>query len=540
MSIFNLFSFLKLSLRILRYLPWYLPISSLKNIDTEFLEKTWFYADIIHDINFEDYKKAEFTENVTYERNGKQITTERIKYWNNNSDIRTSIVDAITIAQTSKDIIQTFKLLKDQREKMHEELKNMDDKKFNYNSLLQKWTEAQNHINKECVIKNIENTIVSYKAGKRVTSLSKNIKYKKGKKIIEQSRVLTPRGPLSEQSVYGKIKIINKDVEAKDLIYKVNNIVNQEIKEIVLERIKEYKGDLKEAQKSIRKKPLQKTDIEYRNGIKYTITKNIEKASCYEEACVIKYALESLKIEDTDYIVDKKVREKVKERFETYKGNMKNIFDEPIYLDEAKTNQIRTVRCFTGLTSVVPLKYDSNNKVLGYVKSGNNHSATFYTDKDGNLIEHITTFWDAVERKKFGLPVIITNPKETLIKAKKLNLSKQYIETLPKEEWNYINSIQQNEMFILGLDEKIYRKAIKEKDYKLLAKNLYRVQKLSKNCYTFRHQKETTVDDKYNGIKNQKLSSILGKFINITGPKSFVQKNPHKVKISIIGELEEV
>ena len=89
-------------------------------------------------------------------------------------------------------------------------------------------------------------------------------------------------------------------------------------------------------------------------------------------------------------------------------------------------------------------------------------------------------------------------------------------------------SLQQNEMFVLGMSEEEFRCAIENKDYKTLGMHLYRVQKLSH--LRFRSQYETRLDDS-NEAKSMK------KFYEIRSLKSFWFLNPHKVSISLLGEI---
>ena len=81
---------------------------------------------------------------------------------------------------------------------------------------------------------------------------------------------------------------------------------------------------------------------------------------------------------------------------------------------------------------------------------------------------------------------------------------------------------------------------MRNKDYALLSKYLYRVQKLATKNYCFRHHLETTVDDKYNGVKNEMLSKRMGKVIIIQSLDGLKDRNPHKVHISITGKITEI
>ena len=71
-------------------------------------------------------------------------------------------------------------------------------------------------------------------------------------------------------------------------------------------------------------------------------------------------------------------------------------------------------------------------------------------------------------------------------------------------------------MFILGMNEEDYRYAMDQQDYALLNKYLYRVQKLSKSDYSFRYHTETSVEDKYDGKPNLKLSMQMGKLKRVS------------------------
>jgi len=87
------------------------------------------------------------------------------------------------------------------------------------------------------------------------------------------------------------------------------------------------------------------------------------------------------------------------------------------------------------------------------------------------------------------------------------------------------------------MEEDEYNDAIEAKDYAALNKHLYRVQKISHADYWFRYHTETTVDDKYNDVKNPQLSFDMGKAFDIRSCKSLFALFPHKVKIDIMGRI---
>ena len=136
-----------------------------------------------------------------------------------------------------------------------------------------------------------------------------------------------------------------------------------------------------------------------------------------KDEVVCKYALQGLKAKDVDYIVDKALQEKVRGRISQY--GEKQAFAEPLYLDEAKTQEVRSVRCFTGKdqSKLVPLRYNVEGEAVGFVAPGNNHHLALYRDDDGNVVESIVTFWQAVERARYGLPIVVASPREVMEKA---------------------------------------------------------------------------------------------------------------------------
>ena len=85
-------------------------------------------------------------------------------------------------------------------------------------------------------------------------------------------------------------------------------------------------------------------------------------------------------------------------------------------------------------------------------------------------------------------------------------------------------------MFVLGLEESAYQKAVKEKDYGLINKHLYRVQKLTQSDYYFRYHLETVLDDDTSARE-------MKKFYRFKSLGSFFKENPHKVQISVLGKL---
>ena len=255
----------------------------------------------------------------------------------------------------------------------------------------------------------------------------------------------------------------------------------------------------------------------------------------YVNKYVIKYPLSSIDSKCVKDIVDKRIRDIVAARLNEFCGNEKNAFAEPLY--DHQGNIIRTVRCHTGLSAVASVRYNESGEATAFVKPANNHHVAIYINGKGEWKEHVVTFWHAVERKKHNLPVVIGNPSLVWDNIND-KMTEDFVAQLPDRGWSLVLSMQQNDMFVLGMSDDEYNDAMRCGDYAKLSKHLYRVQKLTKGDYFFRHHLETSVDDKYNGEKNEMLSKSMGKLVRVS-LSSLKAQNPRKVQISVVGKIVE-
>ena len=207
--------------------------------------------------------------------------------------------------------------------------------------------------------------------------------------------------------------------------------------------------------------------------------------------------------------------------------------------DEGLERPIKSVRCFTGLSAVVPVKKDEKGKDIGFVKPGNNHHIAIYKDNNGNKIEHVCTFWHAVELKKYGIPIIIKDASETWDKIQMKpegTYPESFLEKLPDIQLKLEHSMQQNEMFILGLENEDIQRAIENKDYKTISDKLYRMQKMSikpssgQIDLVFRYHLETQIIDDSN-------SKASKRYINIQSLGALFALNPFKLKVDRLGNI---
>lgn len=476
---------------------------------TSYLRRIWGYDEILHSLDLPRYREGGMTAEVSYEHRGQTHTEERIKDWSKRLDHRHHAIDALTIACTRQSVIQRLNNLSSMTAVASEAMS------------LDKWTLAQPHFSVQEVSDKVGGILVSFKAGKKVTTPGKRYVYRGGKRILAQEGLLIPRGALCEESVYGRIHSLEKGVPVKKLFERVDDIVKPGIRAAVEERLRACDNDVKVACASLKKEPL------YLDAEK---TIPLEYGTCYKAEYVMKYALSALKPKDVEYIVDEHIRKVVSERLSEYGNDPKKAFAEPLYADDAKTIPVRTVRCYTGLDQVVPVKKDVAGNDIGFVKPGNNHHIAIYRDADGKFHECVVTFWDAVERKKYGIPVIVRNPDEVWDVVIDKNVPEELAAGLPALGWSFVMSLQQNEMFILGMEDDEFRDAMAEADYKALGAHLYRVQKLAGSDYYFRSHYETLLDDSAG-------ARIMKKFYRVRSFNALFNLHPRKVAVSLLGEM---
>lgn len=491
------------------------------------LRKLWGWEDILLNLQLPKFKELEQTEIKEWasEHGRRKHQKEEIVNWSKRDDHRHHAIDALVIACTQQGFIQRINTLNasDVRNEMKREV---DAAKIEYNekmTLLEAYLLTQRPFNTAQVSKAIDEILISFKPGKRVASISK---FKaKGKNV--NTGVLTPRGALHEQSVYGKIKIIEKNKAVKYLFEHPKTIIDKDIQQKVLDKISEFNGDVKKAINSLKKSPL------YLDNEKQKV---LGTADCFKEEVVIKYKLDSLKAKDVPYIVDKKIKELVQQRLDEHGGKEKEAFKTTLWYNEEKQIPIRSVRCFTGLSAVEGIKKDEKGEDIGFVVLGNNHHIAIYKDADDKLVQHACTFWHAVERKKFKLPVVIqdTNALWTTILDRQLPQS--FIDKLPEDNLKLEHSLQQNEMFILGLSKENAEKAIAENNKSLISKHLYLVWSIGENQYWFRHHLET---------KNSDLKQTIGakeskRYYLFKSVGAFLAQNPIKLNIDRLGNISPI
>ena len=440
------------------------------------LRHLWGYDDILRELNFERYQSMGETEIVSQEEKDGSITkSERIKDWSKRKDHRHHAIDALVVACTRQGYIQRLNSLNSEedslqmqedskqiREKMREQRRPTADK----HSILENWLILQPHFSHQEVKSKVAEILVSFRPGKRTVSTGRNTYHRSGKKVT-QTGVLIPRGPLSEESLYGRI---------------------------------------------------------LRNG---------------EPTYVKKVALASLTAPQIEQIVDLKLRREVMARVnqsgDAAKPDLKSITATPLYSDVAGAQQVRSVRVAVenGKNSIVPLYCNDSGEAITFVKPGNNHHVAIYRTPEGELVESCVTFWQAVDRVRYGIPMIIRKPREVLDQVlQKKDLPEALLASLPDSDWEFVEHLQANEMFLIGLTDEEIDTALAQSDLLTLSNHLYRVQKVSSKYYVFRYHLETEVAD------NKNNKGDIPKFYRLLGPNDTYQEaNPRRVKVNLLGEI---
>lgn len=496
---------------------------------TEYLRRVWGWNDVLMNLQLPKYRQTGLTEwKEISSGNGQVQKKEIIKDWGKRDDHRHHAIDALTIACTRQGYIQRINTLNasSTRDAMRREIEAANEYD-NRKNLLENYFFTERPFTTAQLENEAAKILVSFKSGKKVATPGKRKIKLNGRKQVVQSGIIVPRGALSEESVYGKIKTIEKEKPIKYLFENPHLIYKNYIKSLVEDRLAKHNNNPKAAIASLKKETI------YLDENK---TIPLQYATCYKDQYVIKYPIESIKAKDLDSIIDKRVREIIKERLEQYENKekeaFKNIEENPVWYNVEKKIPIKTVRCFTGLSAVEPVKRNNEGKEIGFVKPGNNHHIAFYTNENGKKQEHVCSFWHAVERKKYNIPVIIKNPQEVWdrILENQSEYPQSFLDKLPEDKWQFEESLQQNEMFVMGLSNEEVEKHLSENNLNKLSHHLYRVQKITSSDYWFRHHLETSLNDSETAKESRR-------FYRLKSIGSLEKLNPIKIIINHLGEI---
>lgn len=456
---------------------------------TSRLREDWQLVDIMKELDWDKYDKRGMTETYT-DKDGHIV--RHIKNWTKRDDQRHHAMDALTIAFTKQSIVQYLNNLNARSDKsgsiygIQQKELHRDPKSgkltFNAPIPLDKFrAEAKRHL---------QSVLISIKAKNKVATQNVNhYKVRNGKaKKVE----LTPRGALHNETVYGKIT--NYKAELKKVGGKFTEdvclmVANRKYREALLKRLAEYGGNAKKAftgSNSLERKPIWIDDSH--SSCVPTTVKLFSKVDVFTIRKPVDKDL------NVDKVIDQKVRAILQKRLDEFGGDagkaFSNLDQNPIWLNKEKGIAIKRVKIRAAITGV-PIRdkrdiegktiYDSDGNPVpnDYVETDGNHHSAIFQDADGNLQEHVVTFYEATANAINGQPIV----------DKFYNYAKG---------WRFLFTIKQNEFFVFPNAETGFDPheidLTDPSNYVLISPNLFRVQNLSKSYYVFRHHLETKVN----------------------------------------------
>ena len=468
---------------------------------TDFVRHQWGYDELLHDLNFERFKKAGLTAMVKQLHSGKEVELERIKDWTKRLDNRHHAVDALAIACTTQGMIQRLNTLNASRDEMFEELNTKDQRLIDpERSMLEKWIFAQPHISYAEAKNEIDKIVISQRPNTRITVPGKRYVTKNGKRTLAQTGIIVPRGALHAEFVYGRIMEQEADGVTMTPQYVRKYKLGIGAQGFLFNGKEFYKEELKKDPKT------GLSSIVVTDKIKDVLEKIVDGGIRQRILDRLNRGFE----EGTDY------RANVAQAL----ANLKNLDDDPIYSDDAKTRPIRTIRKYVSSSTMVAVRKDDNGKPMSFVEPDGNHHVAFYKDENGVITETIVTKWLAVQRKLNHIPIIIDNPSQTWSEVLGRNdVPDELLQSLPKDSSTFLLSLQAD-----------YQKALEKKDMRSLAEHLYFVQNISMGNYRLRRHVESSFD-----IKDMNKGDL--RFLNISSIDALFRNIPHKVKLTVLGDI---
>jgi len=312
------------------------------------------------------------------------------------------------------------------------------------------------------VLQAIQQILVSYAQNRKVVSKISKMVSKGGKSY--KSSGLAARGRLHREFYFGQHPrpiVHQKNPQTGELLFEMDKFGN-----------KQYYYHIRKSVTTIQNnKHVEKIVDE---GIKQLIIKRLEQ----------------------DYLIDTKKAYNIPSDFFYDKDKRPSLF-----LPNKNGNPVpvKKVRMRESIGNAEQLKDHVNQWVNPY----NNHHVVIYEDHDGNLQEQVVSLWEVVERINQGQPMV----------------------QLPHDGKRIVETLQENEMFLIGLPEDILNN-IGDQSYSFaaLSSYLYRVQKISSMYYTFRHHLVSSVSTEQGELR---IQSFL----------KWSELNPIKVKIDQTGKL---
>ena len=367
--------------------------------------------------------------------------------------------------------------------------------------------------------------IISHKAKNKVVTKNKNKISGKEK----PQEVLTPRGQLHKETVYGRYQYYEQKEEkigAKIDKITIEKVANPLYRRLLFQRLNDNGNDPKKAFTG--KNGLDKNPI-YLNEEKTEKLPEKVKLVWFDEDFSIRKDVTPDNFKDQksiDKIIDCGVKRIIETRLKEFGGDAKKAFSDlnknPIWLNKEKGISIKRVK-ISGVKNAEALHYKKDhfgnpildkegNKIpVDFVSTGNNHHVAIYRDENGNLQEKVFSLFEVVTRVNLELPIIDKTFNQEL-------------------GWQFLFSMKQNELFVFPNEKTGFNPAeidlLDSKNRKDISPNLFRVQKATNGDYWFRHHLETTVD-----VKSE-LKEVTFKRCSLVGIKGII-----KVRTNHLGDI---
>ena len=492
---------------------------------TDRLREDWQLVDVMKELNWDKYDRLGLTETIT-DHDGRQI--RRIKDWTKRNDHRHHAMDALTIAFTRHSFIQYLN-----------DMNARSDKSSSTYGIEQKELYRDSHGKLRFVPpmplndfrseakKHLEDILVSIKAKNKVMTKNPN-KTKCAKGKTKTTLQLTPRGQVHNETIYGRIRQYATKEERVGSAFnaeKIATVANKRLREALAARLRQFDGDPKKAftgQNSLEKKPI------YLDAAHTVCAPPKVKTVTLEPTYTLRKEVN--KDLNVEKVIDPHIRRILKERLKEYNNNAKEAFsnleENPIWLNKERGIAIKRVT-ISGVSNAIALhdKHDHHGKKLldsegrpmptDFVSTSNNHHVAIFRDAEGNLQEHIVSFFEATMRASQHLPVIERDYNKEL-------------------GWQFLFTMKQNEYFVFPNEKTGFNPnetdLLDPKNYAEISRNLFRVQTLSNKDYIFRHHLETTVD------RIKELSEIKWKRITALNKLNGIVK----VRVNHIGQIVAV
>lgn len=492
---------------------------------TDRLREDWQLVDVMKELNWDKYDRLGLTETIT-DHDGRQI--RRIKDWTKRNDHRHHAMDALTIAFTRYSFIQYLNNMNAHSDKSpstygieQKELYRDSHGKLRFvppMPLNEFRSEAKKHL---------EDILVSIKAKNKVMTKNPN-KTKCAKGKTKTTLQLTPRGQLHNETIYGRIRQYATKEERVGSAFnaeKIATVANKRLREALAARLRQFNGDPKKAftgQNSLEKKPI------YLDAAHTVCVPPKVKTVTLEPTYTLRKEVN--KDLNVEKVIDPHIRRILKERLKEYNNNAKEAFsnleENPIWLNKERGIAIKRVT-ISGVSNAIALhdKHDHHGKKLldsegrpmptDFVSTSNNHHVAIFRDAEGNLQEHIVSFFEATMRASQHLPVIERDYNKEL-------------------GWQFLFTMKQNEYFVFPNEKTGFNPnetdLLDPKNYAEISRNLFRVQKLATKDYWFRHHLETTTNT------TKELSNLIWRRVTALNKLNGIVK----VRVNHIGQIVAV